>query len=63
MESSSVLHDSVLLNESIEMLKVNPTGIYVDCTLGRGGHATKILEQLTTGKLIGIDQDEETLLT
>jgi len=61
MESSSVLHDSVLLNESIEMLRVKPAGIYVDCTLGRGGHATKILEQLTTGKLIGIDQDDEAI--
>lgn len=51
-------HFSVLLNESIEALHIKPDGIYVDCTLGGGGHSSKILEKLTTGKLYCFDQDE-----
>jgi 16S rRNA (cytosine1402-N4)-methyltransferase len=51
-------HIPVLLNETIEMLKINPKGVYVDMTLGGGGHAEAILEKLTTGRLIGFDQDE-----
>ncbi len=54
-------HVSVLLNECIEGLKIKPTGIYVDGTLGGGGHSFKILQHLTTGKLIGIDQDQDAL--
>lgn len=50
-------HISVLLNECIEGLNIKPDGIYVDGTLGGGGHSYKICELLTTGKLIGIDQD------
>lgn len=51
-------HLPVLLNESVEGLKINPQGIYVDCTLGGAGHSLAILQQLEpTGKLIGIDQD------
>ncbi len=50
-------HTSVLLDESIEGLKIKPEGIYVDGTLGRGGHSKGILKRLTTGRLIGIDQD------
>ncbi|WP_459911052.1 16S rRNA (cytosine(1402)-N(4))-methyltransferase RsmH [Desulfotomaculum defluvii] len=51
-------HVSVLLNESIEGLKINPQGIYVDCTLGGAGHSLEILKRLgPEGKLIGIDQD------
>jgi 16S rRNA (cytosine1402-N4)-methyltransferase len=48
----------VLLNESIEALNIKEDGIYVDCTLGGGGHSSKILEKLTTGKLYCFDQDE-----
>ncbi|MFT4144891.1 MAG: 16S rRNA (cytosine(1402)-N(4))-methyltransferase RsmH [Mobilitalea sp.] len=51
-------HTSVLLEETIENLKVNPEGIYVDGTLGGGGHSYEIAKRLTTGRLIGIDQDE-----
>ena len=51
-------HYSVLLNESIEGLNINKDGIYVDCTLGGGGHSSEILKRLTTGKLISFDQDE-----
>ena len=54
-------HVSVLLNECIEGLKIKPSGIYVDGTLGGGGHSFKILQHLTTGKLIGIDQDQDAL--
>lgn len=51
-------HNTVLLEESIESLNVVRDGIYVDCTLGGGGHSERILEKLGgTGKLIAIDQD------
>lgn len=52
-------HTSVLLNETIENLKIKPDGIYVDGTLGGAGHSSHICERLSaTGRLIGIDQDE-----
>lgn len=52
-------HTSVLLKETIEGLKIKPEGIYVDGTLGGGGHAFQIAIKLNAGgKLIGIDQDE-----
>ena len=51
-------HISVLLNETIEYLNIKADGTYVDMTLGGGGHALEVLKKLTTGKLIGIDQDE-----
>ncbi len=54
-------HYSVLLDEVIQNLNIKPEGIYIDGTLGGGGHSSKILEKLTTGKLIGIDQDEDAL--
>lgn len=51
-------HTSVLLNEAVEALITNPDGIYVDCTLGGGGHSTAIAQRLSPkGWLIGIDQD------
>jgi len=51
-------HTPVLSKESIFYLKINPDGIYVDCTLGGGGHAKAIAECLgSSGTLIGIDQD------
>ncbi|MCI9174366.1 MAG: 16S rRNA (cytosine(1402)-N(4))-methyltransferase RsmH [Lachnospiraceae bacterium] len=53
-------HKSVLLRETMEYLKINPDGIYVDGTLGGGGHALEICRRLSSkGKLIGIDQDED----
>ena len=51
-------HISVLLPECIEALNIRPNGIYVDGTLGMGGHSAAIAERLTTGLLIGIDRDE-----
>lgn len=50
-------HVSVLLEECIEALNIKPDGIYVDGTLGGGGHSRRIAAQLTTGRLIGIDRD------
>lgn len=50
-------HVSVLLNECIENLAIKPDGIYVDGTLGLGGHSYEIASRLTTGRLIGIDRD------
>lgn len=51
-------HVSVLLDECIENLAIKPDGIYVDGTLGLGGHSYEIASRLTTGHLIGIDRDE-----
>ena len=51
-------HVSVLLSECIEALNIRPDGIYVDGTLGLGGHSAEIAKRLTTGLLIGIDRDE-----
>ena len=51
-------HKSVLLGECIENLRIRPDGIYVDGTLGGGGHSLEIVRRLSDkGKLIGIDQD------
>lgn len=50
-------HIPVLLNETIDNLNINPNGVYVDGTLGGGGHSFAILSKLTNGKLICIDQD------
>lgn len=50
-------HVSVLLNESIEALNIRPDGIYVDGTLGGGGHSEIICSKLSNGRLIGVDQD------
>ena len=51
-------HVSVLLNECIEALDIKENGIYVDCTMGGGGHSLEVLKKLKgTGRLIGIDQD------
>ena len=50
-------HIPVLLNACIEGLNIRPDGIYVDCTLGRGGHSLEIVKRLTAGRLIGIDRD------
>ena len=51
-------HDSVLLTESIDGLDVKEDGIYVDATMGGGGHSSEVLKRLTTGHLYAFDQDE-----
>ena len=56
------LHTSVLLEETIEHLNIRPEGVYVDGTLGGGGHAARVLGQLSgSGRLIGIDQDADAI--
>lgn len=54
-------HTSVLLNESIEMLQIKDDGIYVDCTLGRGGHSSEILKRLKSGHLYAFDCDSQAI--
>ena len=56
-------HRSVLLDETIENLRIKPEGTYVDGTLGGGGHAYEVLRRLSPqGRFIGIDQDADALL-
>ena len=50
-------HISVLLEECLEGLAIQPDGIYIDGTLGGAGHSSQIAKRLTTGRLIGIDRD------
>ena len=51
-------HTPVLLKDTVSQLLTNPNGIYLDCTVGYGGHALEIIKQLNSnGQLIGIDLD------
>lgn len=53
-------HNPVLLNESVDALVENPSGIYVDCTFGGGGHSREIISRLNEeGRLFSFDQDED----
>jgi 16S rRNA (cytosine1402-N4)-methyltransferase len=54
-------HKPVLLIETTEMLNIKSDGVYVDGTIGSGGHAGEILKRLDSGKLIGIDRDKRAL--
>ena len=55
-------HKSVLLYETVDSLNIKPDGIYVDGTLGGGGHAYEVLKRLgPKGRLIGIDQDADAI--
>ena len=54
-------HVSVLLREAVEYLNIRPDGLYVDATLGGGGHSEAILQKLSQGRLIGLDQDDYAL--
>jgi 16S rRNA (cytosine1402-N4)-methyltransferase len=56
-----IKHYSVLKNEVIDKMDIKPDGIYVDATLGLGGHSEEIAKRLTTGKLICFDQDEKAM--
>lgn len=56
-------HQSVLLDEAVQGLHIQPNGIYVDCTLGGAGHSLRMASSLSEhGRLIGIDQDDQALL-
>lgn len=57
VNSMEYKHIPVLLEETIDGLNVRPEGIYVDGTLGRGGHSSEVLKKLTTGHLYCFDQD------
>ena len=59
--SNEPKHISVLLNECIENRNITPDGVYVDGTLGLGGHSEQILKRLDGGRLIGIDRDESAI--
>ena len=52
-------HTSVLLEESVNLLNIDPNGIYVDATFGGGGHSREILKRMKNGRLIAIDQDAD----
>ncbi len=54
-----IYHNPVLLNESIEGLKIKPNGIYVDVTFGGGGHSKEIIKRLKQGFLYAFDQDAD----
>ena len=54
-------HVSVLLHETVDLLEVKPDGIYVDGTLGRGGHAGYLISKLQSGHLFAFDKDEQAL--
>lgn len=55
-------HKSVLLNETVDGLNIKPDGLYLDGTVGGGGHSYEIAKRLTTGRLVCIDQDEDALM-
>ena len=56
------LHQPVLLLEVVEALEIDPDGIYVDCTFGRGGHSREILKRLgRRGRLLVLDQDPQAI--
>lgn len=57
MKSKNSIHIPVLANEIIENLSINPSGTYIDCTAGFGGHSSLILNKLNKGRLICLDQD------
>ena len=54
-------HRPVLLEECIQALNIRPDGVYLDGTLGRGGHSREIARRLTTGRLICVDRDQAAL--
>lgn len=54
-------HTPVLFEETLDSLKLRPDGVYIDGTMGGGGHSEAILKRLTTGKLLSIDQDPDAI--
>ena len=61
-EKLEFVHKSVLLNETVDSLSIKPNGIYIDGTLGGGGHAYEVCKRLGEhGRFIGIDQDAEAI--
>ena len=61
-KSGTSPHIPIMVKEVIQYLQISKTGTYIDCTIGYGGHAHQILKELSlSGKLIGIDKDEEAI--
>lgn len=54
-------HVPVMLNEVIDGLNIKQDGVYVDCTVGGGGHSFEIVSKLTTGHLYAFDRDEDAI--
>jgi 16S rRNA (cytosine1402-N4)-methyltransferase len=54
-------HTPVLAEEALHWLRIQPSGTYLDATVGLGGHAVEIARRLTSGRLIGLDRDAEAL--
>ena len=61
MEKIQFSHIPVLLSECIDGLAIRPNGVYVDCTLGGGGHSLEIVKRLHDGRLVAIDRDSDAL--
>lgn len=59
---ATIPHKPVLLEESLSYLNIGRKGVYIDCTIGLGGHAAEILKRNTEAKLIGFDIDEKSLI-
>ena len=58
---SEWIHRPVLLEECVEALNIRPDGVYLDGTLGRGGHSEQIVKRLASGRLICVDRDQAAL--
>ncbi len=62
--NDALIHHPVMLQEVVEALRIRPSGVYLDATFGRGGHALAILERLDEhGRLIAIDRDPQAVQT
>lgn len=61
MEPVHFVHKPVLFQETIDSLAIRPEGTYIDGTAGGGGHSEAILQRLTTGRLLSIDQDPDAI--
>jgi len=60
-QNLSAPHTPVMLDEVLEWLRVKPDGIYVDATLGAGGHSAAIAQRLTSGRVLSLDRDAQAL--
>ncbi|MDX1669942.1 MAG: 16S rRNA (cytosine(1402)-N(4))-methyltransferase, partial [Limnobacter sp.] len=57
---TTIEHIPVLLQATVEGLVMNPHGVYLDCTFGRGGHSRAVLQKLSSkGRLIALDRDPQ----